>query len=304
MKLIYAAVVAAIIAIVIGGAAFWVLTAPKPRFAHDDQTLEGGDAKKGRLVFAAGDCSSCHASPGQKDRHRLGGGMALGSPYGIFRVPNISMDEQDGIGRWSAADLGNALLSGVSPAGQHYYPVFPYPRFAHMDLADVKNLIAFLRTLPKVKGRAPPHDISVVFKIRRMLGIWKLFYFHPGPIESDLSRSAAWNRGRYLVESVAHCTDCHSSRNVWGAVKPSTAFAGAKDPEQVGFIPNITPAAIGDWTVEQLSEVLKSGVTPSHGRVGSSMADVVTNTAMLPQSDRDAIAIYIKSLPARATPKP
>jgi len=230
--------------------------------------------------------------------------MALGSPYGIFRVPNISMDEQDGIGRWSAADLGNALLSGVSPAGQHYYPVFPYPRFAHMDLADVKNLIAFLRTLPKVKGRAPPHDISVVFKIRRMLGIWKLFYFHPGPIESDLSRSAAWNRGRYLVESVAHCTDCHSSRNVWGAVKPSTAFAGAKDPEQVGFIPNITPAAIGDWTVEQLSEVLKSGVTPSHGRVGSSMADVVTNTAMLPQSDRDAIAIYIKSLPARATPKP
>jgi mono/diheme cytochrome c family protein len=173
-----------------------------------------------------------------------------------------------------------------------------------MNLTDVKDLIAFLRTLPKVKGRAPPHDISLVFKIRRMLGLWKLFYFHPRPIEPDPSKDASWNRGRYLVEAVAHCTECHSSRNIWGAVKPSTAYAGAKDPEGVGFIPNITPAAIGDWTVEQISEVLKSGVTPSHGRVGSSMADVVANTAMLPQTDRDAMATYIKSLAPRATPKP
>ena len=302
MKRIYTAVTVGVVAITIVSATFWLLTAPKHHI--DAQTLDGGDAEKGRLVFAAGDCGSCHASPGQKDRYRLGGGMALGSPYGVFRVPNISMDEEDGIGRWSAADLGYALLSGVSPAGQHYYPVYPYPRFAHMSLEDLKDLIAFLRTLPKVKGRAPPHDISFIFKIRRMLGVWKLLYFRPLPNEPDPSRDAAWNRGRYLVESVAHCTDCHSSRNILGAVKPSTAFAGAKDPEQVGFIPNITPAAIGDWTVEQLSEVLKSGVTPSHGRVGSSMADVVTNTGMLPQSDRDAIAIYIQSLPARATPKP
>jgi mono/diheme cytochrome c family protein len=107
-----------------------------------------------------------------------------------------------------------------------------------------------------------------------------------------------------LAEAVAHCAECHSSRDIFGAIKPKTRFAGGKDPEGVGYIPNITPKRIGDWKQEDIAEVLKTGVTPNHGRVGSSMADVVTNTAMLPKSDRDAIAVYIKSLPSRDTPKP
>jgi mono/diheme cytochrome c family protein len=289
-----------------GAAILWVVTEPRPAVAKADAAAfeQEGDASRGRLVFAAGDCASCHASVGQPDRFRLGGGMALGSPYGIFRPPNISMDKVDGIGAWKTSDLANALLSGVSPAGTHYYPAFPYPSYAKMTVADVRDLMAFLRTLPAVAGKAPPHQPTLLFRVRRFIAFWKILYFERDPIVSDPSRGESWNRGQYLVEAVAHCAECHSSRDRLGGIKAETRFAGGKDPEGVGFFPNITPTRIGGWSETELAEMLKSGDTPSHGRVGSSMAGVVTNTAMLPQSDRDAIAAYIKSLPARPTPKP
>ena len=286
-------------------ASVWILTQPRPAFSiAADRALEGGDPARGKLIFAAGSCASCHASPGQPDRLRLGGGLALASPFGTFRVPNISPDPLDGIGTWRTVDLANALLSGTAPDGAHYYPSFPYTSYARMQVSDVRDLMAYLRTLPAVSGKAPPHVLSMPFRIRRLVGIWKLLFFDRRPIVADPYQDASWNRGRYLVESLAHCAECHSSRNLLGAIKPASRFAGGQDPEGVGFIPNITPARIGDWNAADIAETLKSGNTPAHGRVGSSMTDVVTNIAMLPESDRNAIAIYIKSLPSRATPSP
>src|SRR4051794_41394221 len=112
----------------------WAVTEARPIFSKDAVPDQGGDPVKGQLVFAAGDCASCHASVGQTDRFRLGGGLALASPYGTFRVPNISMDKVDGIGSWQTRDLANALLTGVSPAGAHYYPSFPYSSFTKMTV--------------------------------------------------------------------------------------------------------------------------------------------------------------------------
>ena len=288
-----------------GAATLWAVTAPRPAFSKADVAFnQDGDASNGRMLFAAGDCASCHASVGQPDRLRLGGGMALASQFGTFRVPNISTDKADGIGSWQTSDLANALLRGVSPNGTHYYPVFPYSSYAKMTVEDVRDLMAFLRTLPAVSGKAPPHDLALPFRVRRFVGFWKILYFDHQPIVPDGHRGDDWNRGQYLVEAVAHCAECHSSRDLFGGIKAATRFAGGVDPEGVGYFPNITPTRIGDWTARELAEVLKSGITPNHGRVGSSMTDVVTNTAMLPQSDRDAIAAYIKSLPARPTPQP
>lgn len=283
-----------------------VITAPD-LFATADLTGisdHAGNADRGKLVFAAGDCASCHASPGQPDRLRLGGGLALASPYGTFRTPNISMDPVDGIGNWTARDLANALLNGVSPSGSHYYPVLPYPSFTHMRSEDVQDLIAYLRTLPAVKGRPPDHDLNPLFGIRRFVGFWKLLYFRPGPIAPDTTHDEKWNRGRYLSEALAHCAACHSSRDMFGGIKSGTRYAGGQDPEGAGFYPNITPGHIGDWSEQQLAEMLKTGNTPNHGRVGSSMANVVTNMAMLPESDREAIASFIKSLPSKPTARP
>ncbi len=299
--------------LVIGGgtvaalaAGAWLVTMPQLFAAADlaDFADRHGDPVKGKLIFAAADCASCHASPGQSNRLHLGGGLALASPYGTFRVPNISMDPVDGIGNWRTIDLARALLSGVSPNGSHYYPVFPYPSYAHMQPTDVEDLMAYLRTLPAVKGRAPAHELSPIFAVRRFVGFWKLLYFRPGAIAADPTHDGTWNRGRYLAEALGHCAECHSSRDAFGGVKTSTRYAGGQDPEGTGFYPNITPTRIGSWTEQQLAETLASGNTPTHGRVGSSMAGVVTNLAMLPQDDRNAIATYIKSLPARPTPKP
>ena len=144
----------------------WVLSAPHPRFGEADaQVLEQpGDPDRGRIVFAAADCSSCHASPGQTDRLRLGGGLALASPFGTFRVPNISPDPDVGIGRWRTVDLANALLSGVAPSGQHLYPALPYTSYAGMSVDDIRDLMAFLRTLHPVPSRPPDNELTFPFK--------------------------------------------------------------------------------------------------------------------------------------------
>jgi mono/diheme cytochrome c family protein len=286
-------------------AALWILTAPRPAFPSGAAFPDcGGDAERGRLVFAAADCASCHASPGQSDRLHLGGGLVIESPYGTLHVPNISQDPVDGIGNWRAVDLANALLNGVSPRRRHYYPVFPYASYTKMRVEDIVDLMAYLRTLPAVHGRPPPHDLTFPFNVRRGIGIWKLLYLDRDPIVPDATRSAEWNRGRYLVTAMAHCDECHSSRNLLGAIKPKSRFAGGRDPTGTGFTPNITPTGIGDWTVDDMVRMLTDGRTPDLRTVGSSMAEVVTNTHELPEQDRRAVAVYVKTLTARPTATP
>jgi len=283
---------------------FWFLTAPKTLFDQADPRLSVGDPQVGRLVFLAASCGSCHATPGQANPLLLGGGMALASPFGVFRPPNISPDVKDGIGSWSAADLANALIAGVSPAGRHYYPAFPYTSYTGLDVRDVADLYAYLRTLPAVSGRPPPHDLPFFARIRRLIGLWKLFFFARQRQAPNVAGDAVFNRGAYLVEAVTHCAECHSTRNVLGAIKPTTRYAGGPDAEGTGFVPNITARRLSGWTQADVSEMLATGKTPQGGHVGSAMVDVVANLSQLPQADRDAIARYIKSLPPVETPHP
>jgi mono/diheme cytochrome c family protein len=118
----------------------------------------------------------------------------------------------------------------------------------------------------------------------------------------DSSKSASWNRGAYLVAGPGHCAECHSTRNILGAIIRDDKFSGGPDPEKAdAWVPNITPheKGIKDWTKSDIAEVLGSGMTPSGDFVGGSMRAVVRNTAELPASDRDAIGEYLLSLPAR-----
>jgi mono/diheme cytochrome c family protein len=282
---------------------WWIETAPAPLPA-ELVPKHAGDAERGRLVFAAASCGACHATPGQSDPLRLGGGLALASPFGTFRVPNISSDPIDGIGKWSAIDLARALIVGVSPAGTHYYPAFPYTSYTGMRVEDVEDLHAYLKTLPAVKGRPPPHDLPLLLKVRAFIGIWKRLYFTVGQSGAALNGDPVYDRGAYLTETLGHCAECHATRNHLAAIKPETRFAGGTDSEGTGFVPNITPTRLSAWSEADIAKTLKTGETPRGDRVGSSMADVVSNLAILPQADRDAIARYIKTLPARPTPHP
>ncbi len=285
------------------GVAGWTLSAPRPVALADAAGLEGaGDAQRGKVFFDAGGCASCHATPGQDERLKLGGGLELKSPFGSFIAPNISSHREDGIGAWKVADLVNAMQAGVSPAGQHYYPAFPYTTYAKARPADIADLMAYLRSLPAVAGKAQDHKLGFPFNVRRGLGLWKLVNFKQDALHHDPAQGADWSRGRYLTEAFAHCAECHSTRDALGAIDPTYRYAGGVDMDGGGWVPNITQAAIADWSAKDIAWMLKSGDTPEGDVVGGSMKSVVKNMAQLPDADRDAIALYIKSLPARAGP--
>lgn len=290
---------AAVAAIVFAAAALWLATAP--------QTVAAGalpprtpDLDNGRLMFLAGGCAACHATPKQTDVTRLGGGLELRTAFGAFYVPNISPDAKDGIGGWSESDFVTAMTKGVSPAGEHLYPAFPYPSYAHMRVEDVRDLFAYLKTLPPVSGRTPPHALKFPFGIRRGVGLWKLLFFDDAPFAPDPNRSPEWNRGAYLVNGPGHCAECHSPRNMLGGIVASRRFDGGPSPTGQGGVPSIRQDKLAAWSVEDIMETLTSGETPDSDRVGGAMVDVVRNIAQLSDADRRAMAVYIKSLPPPA----
>jgi mono/diheme cytochrome c family protein len=288
-------VLAAVVLMVLGIGAFFVMTTPE-RVAASALPARAPDLANGRTMFLVGGCASCHATS-KEDRRRLGGGRALRSPFGTFYVPNISPDPQDGIGRWTEADFVTAMWKGTSPDDRHYYPAFPYPSYQRMRLEDVRDLYAYLRTLPPVSGRVRDHDLPFPFNVRRILGGWKVLFLDGAPFRPDPAKSNQWNRGAYLVNGPGHCAECHSPRNALGGIVASRRFAGGPDPEREGWIPNITQGGLADWSEEDIANLLETGDTPDGDSVGGSMTDVIRNTSQLSSEDRAAIAGYLKSLP-------
>ena len=276
----------------IAAIAGWDLTSPNRLAATD---WPEGDAVRGEGVFWAAGCISCHAAPGAEgeDRLVLAGGVRLSSPFGTFVAPSISPSEQ-GIGGWSVDDLGNALKAGVSPEGAHYYPSLPYTTYARMRAQDVADLKAFLDTLPPSDAASQPHEIGFPFNIRRGLGLWKQRYLDDGwimPAEGEQIE-----RGRYLVEALGHCGECHTPRDRFGGLDRSRWLQGAPHPSGKGEIPGIAPGKM-TWSAEDIAYYLESGFTPDFDSAGGEMADVIANMAQLTGEDRAAIAAYVKAVP-------
>jgi len=289
----------------LGLAAFWFLTIPAtvPERALSPHTP---DLANGKEIYFAGGCASCHAMPKQPDKTKLGGGLALTSPFGTFYVPNISSDPNDGIGAWTEAQFITAMAKGTSPSGEHLYPAFPYTSYQRMRFDDLRDLFAYLKTLPAVAGRVRDHALPFPFNIRRLLGGWKLLFLDGKPFKPDPSQSAQWNRGAYLVNGPGHCAECHSPRNALGAVIERLRFTGGPAPDGQGGIPNLTQFKLKNWSEADFAGTLEDGMTPDADRVGGSMVEVVRNTSQLTAADRMAMAAYLKSLPAvegRAPPK-
>jgi mono/diheme cytochrome c family protein len=295
--------IAAASVLVIGFVAFWIITAPAtvPASALPPRTP---DLANGKVMFYAGGCASCHASTGQRDPTRLGGGLALGSPFGTFYAPNISPDRADGIGGWNEANFITALWKGTSPDGQHYYPAFPYTSYQRIALNDARDLFAYLRTLPAVSGKARAHGVPFPFSWRRLLGGWKFLFLDGQPFRPDPSKSAQWNRGAYLVNGPGHCAECHSPRNLLGGIEAGKRFAGGLDIEGKGWVPNITQKGLADYSVDDIAHLLETGQMPDGDSVGGAMTAVVRNTSQLPAADREAMAVYLKSLPPVEGPRP
>jgi mono/diheme cytochrome c family protein len=236
---------------------------------------------------------------------KLGGGLAMPSPFGTFYVPNISSDPTYGIGRWSEADFVTALLKGTSPDGQHYFPAFPYGSYQHASVEDIRDLFAYLKTLAPVTGKPRDHDVPFPFNIRRNVGIWKWLFLDGKPFTADASRSPSWNRGAYLVNGLGHCAECHSPRNLLGGIVAAQRFAGGPNPEGEGWVPNITQKRMAEWSAKDFDYFLETGQTPDGDSAGGSMVRVIRNTSQLSPEDRAAMAEYLKSLPpVEGPPRP
>lgn len=265
----------------------------------DAAAFEGvaGDPVKGEQVFWAAGCASCHAAPEARDEAKLvlAGGQQFPSDFGTFIAPNISPDPEHGIGGWSLAEFATAVTAGVSPEGQHYYPAFPYGAYNKMALSDVADMKAFMDTLPASDTPSQPHRVGFPFNIRRSIGGWKLLFLNDDWMLDDL-QGQELVRGRYLVEALAHCGECHTPRNALGGMEADRWMAGAPNPSGRGTIPNITPAKL-TWNASEIAYYLETGFTPDFDSAGGHMAAVISNMAKLPPEDRAAIAAYVKALP-------
>jgi mono/diheme cytochrome c family protein len=293
----------AVVLVVIGAGVLWLITIP--------QSVSAGalgphtpSLENGKTLFVIGGCASCHATPEQKDRTLLGGGMPLKSPFGTFYPPNISSDPKDGIGGWTEAQFLSAMHSGTGPGGHQLYPSFPYTSYQRMTFGDLRDLFSYLKTLPAVEGRVRDHDLPFPFNVRRAVGIWKALYLDGIPFQPDPNKPDDWNRGAYLVNGPGHCAECHSPRDPLGGIIEEQRFAGGPNPEGKGWVPNITQKGLGEWSAKDITWLLQSGMTPDGDSVGSNMAEVIRNTEQLSDSDRMAIAVYLKSLPPVDGPPP
>ena len=272
--------------------------APAPSMAADAP----GNAERGAYILRLGGCISCHTDSKKKGAP-MAGGVALKSPYGTFYAPNITPDRETGIGGWSTDDFIRAMTEGKPPQGMPYYPAFPYTSYTRMTRQDLIDLKAYLDTVPPVRNETPAHEMRFPYNLRVAMVPWQWVFFDDGTFKPDPRKSEAWNRGAYIVTGPAHCGECHSPRNFFGDVIEDQALSGNEAGPDGKRVPGITQhpkRGIGAWTKKDIAYMLKTGSAPSGDAVGGAMGEVIENsTSHWTDADLDAVAEYLKSLPAR-----
>ncbi|TAM03274.1 MAG: c-type cytochrome [Paraburkholderia sp.] len=255
--------------------------------------------KRGEYLARAGDCFACHTVRGGK---LFAGGLAMATPFGTLYTPNITPDDQYGIGKWSADDFYRAMHTGHSKDGSLLYPAFPFASYTKVTRADVDALYAFLRSVPPAHVPSRPHELRFPFSNRNLLIGWRTLFFREGEFAPDPTKSVEWNRGAYLVDGLGHCAMCHTSINVVGGPVNSAAFGGGLIPLQNWYAPSLTSSegGLGDWDIKDIASLLRTGVS-QRGVVFGPMADVVHNSLQyLSDEDVRAMATYLKTLPQKS----
>jgi len=270
-----------------------------PAFAN----AQASAVATGQYIFAlAGGCA-CHTVP-KGTPHA--GARAFPIPFGTVYSTNITQDKETGLGAWTDQQIHDAMVKGLRQDGSRLLPVMPYEKYSGMAQEDLQSLIAYLRTLKPVKKVTP--ELKTWAPFARKLGtpiFLKIFgRFHSAPAQAP---KTGIERGRYLVEHVSLCGDCHTPRNSIGVPKQSLYLAGAS--KKIGplgeAVPNITPdkeTGIGEWKRQDIAELLIAGTKPDLDNVQGLMYEVIQGTSHgfkdITKEDALAIADYLKSIPA------
>lgn len=298
---------AVLVAAFVAGAAMLVWLALPSRSAvaipQGLSSTNPGMAERGAYLVRAAGCVTCHW-----DRKGGGapfaGGLALKTPFGTFATPNITADGETGIGKWSDEDFVRALTEGEGVHGQQLYPVFPYTTYSRMTVEDALAIKAHLFSLAPVRAPNKPNDVPFPFSVRALMKGWKLLHFGgAAPLANDASQDATWNRGRYLVDALGHCGECHTPRGTLGAPLESAYLQGnSKGPDgwKVPALAGAGAAEFAQWSMEEIAEYLKSGARPDFDSAQGPMAEVIEDgTKHLTDEDRRAMSHYLKSLQNR-----
>ena len=259
--------------------------------------------ERGKYLVYAGGCISCHTEDSD-DAAPLAGGHAMESPFGTFYTPNITPDNDTGIGLWSDDEFVAAFWEGVSPEGEHYFPAFPYTSYTGVSREDLLAMKAYLFSLEPVHKASKQHDLAWYMSTRLAAGAWKELNFDGARFEPDAAQDDQWNRGAYLVRHLGHCGECHTPRSNLGALQADQEMAGSQLGDE--SVPNITQHrvdGIGRWSARDIEYFLDIGMLPDGDFGGGSMGAVIDdNTSKLTRADRLAIATYLKSVPPREDP--
>jgi mono/diheme cytochrome c family protein len=290
-------------ALVIGGAvaAFAVIWRPAiPAIEPPSpQAFDAALVRHGRDLAAIGNCNDCHTLRGGRD---FAGGFPVPTPFGTIYSSNITPDAETGIGRWPEEAFRRAMRSGVDREGRHLYPTFPYDHFTNVTDEDDRALYAYLMTREPVHAPARDNQLSFPLDQRFVVAGWKLLFLHRGTYQPDLTRSAEWNRGAYLVEGLAHCGACHTPCNALGAERAGAPFAGGEVDNWYAYPINAQSPSLVPWDADALFAYLRDGWQPDHGTARGPMAQVVSNLSDVPDSDIRAIATYMAGVFGAPTP--
>ncbi|MBA2655413.1 MAG: c-type cytochrome [Tatlockia sp.] len=254
--------------------------------------------KRGEYLARMGDCIACHTDV-QGGTASYAGGLAIETPFGTFYSPNITPDKETGIGSWTEKDFNRALKEGRDPHGRNYFPVFPYIYFSKTTDEDTQALYKYFMSIPPVKLKNK--DLPFPFNVpgaRFSLWGWNLLFFYPNdtPFTYDVAQSTAWNRGKYIVDGLGHCSMCHTPLNVFGAPKERFYLTGAFIDGY--WAPNITKYGLYSATHKEIADVFSRGEMLNRaGTIAGPMAEVIHNSLRhLSDDDKLAMATYLKTV--------
>lgn len=260
--------------------------------------------ERGQYLVAAANCGSCHTAVGSEF---MAGGVAFETDFGTLYSTNITPDPGTGIGLWSERDFLNSMRYGVRPSGEHLYPAFPYTSFTKVPDQDIAAIYAYLQKVPAVNQGTPENALSFPFGFRPLMAFWKILFFDAGVFEPVEQRSDEWNRGAYLVEALAHCSACHTPRNILGAQQTAKHMSGGEYLDRIPggehrywSAPNLssTDRGLALWSLSDLEAYLKTAENSFIESFGPMNDVTINSTRYLEEADIGAMALYLKSLPA------
>lgn len=267
-------------------------SAPSPTAAPPSAEL----IKRGEYLTHAADCQPCHTVPGGKP---FAGGRPFKLPGGTLYTPNITPDQETGIGKWTDDQFVRALKQGIDEHDHNLYPAFPYTSYTQMTRDDALAIKAYLFSLDPVSKKRPANDISWPFSMRSAISVWNALFFDKKDFQPDPSKPYDWNRGKYLVDALGHCGECHTPRNVFMATKTSTPLAGGEAEGWTAY--NITSdkvSGLGGWGDDEIVGYFKTGIAHGKAWANGPMGEAVNDSLKyLDDGDLKAIVTYLRTVP-------